>query len=68
MSIEPRTSSIIEYLNENNDGIIGFITEVSPDLAITMSSVGRIEAGEYRVEKFTHDEWKEWRPVFISFI
>lgn len=68
MSIEPRTSSVIEYLDENNDGIIGFITEVSPDLTITVGSVGRIEVGEYRVEKFTHDEWKEWRPVFISFI
>lgn len=68
ISIEPRTNAIIEFTDEKGKGVLGFVREVSPDLNINFVSVGRVEAGEYRVEKFTHAEWKEWRPVFISFV
>ncbi|MCD5381300.1 MAG: hypothetical protein LR008_01860 [Candidatus Pacebacteria bacterium] len=67
MSIEPHTNSIIEYSGTESKGFVGYIEAVHPDLSITLKSVGRVEPGEYRVEEFTHDEWKEWRPVFISY-
>jgi len=68
MGIEPRTSSIFEYVGYGAPGFLGYVEAVHPDQSITLQSVGRINEGEYRVEEFTHDEWKEWRPVFISFV
>lgn len=67
IGINPRTNSIIEYAENGTRGHIGFIESVHPDLSITMKSIGRIKPGEYRIEEFTHSEWKEWRPVFLSF-
>lgn len=70
MSVEPRTRSLMEFNRENDNGgrpFAAWIESVSPDLTITMQSIGRVDVGEYRSEVFTYDEWKEWRPVFISF-
>ena len=67
MSIEPRTGSILEYSGDGSAGFLGYVDSVRPDHSIVLQSVGRKIEGEYLEEEFTHDEWKEWRPVFISF-
>lgn len=68
MSIEPRTAAIFEYVgDEGVPGFLGYIEAVHPDQSITLQSVGRKNEGEYLVEEFTNQEWKEWRPTFITF-
>jgi len=67
MSIYPRTGAVLEYAGNGTPGFLGYIESVAPDQSISLASVGRVEAGEYRVEQFTSTEWKEWRPTFISF-
>ncbi|MFT7644758.1 MAG: hypothetical protein ACI9BF_000415 [Candidatus Paceibacteria bacterium] len=67
ISIEPRTRSIFEYVGDEESSFLGYVEAVHPDLSIKLHSVGRLEDGEYLVEEFTHDEWKEWRPIFVSF-
>ncbi|MCA9357415.1 hypothetical protein H6784_00205 [Candidatus Nomurabacteria bacterium] len=67
MSIEPHTGAVFEYAGNGTPGFLGYVLEVRPDKSIKMASVGRIKEGEYLVEEFTSDEWKEWRPVYISF-
>lgn len=66
ISIQTRTASVMEYI-DNEKGVLAFVKEVKPDLSITVVSVGREKEGEYREEEFTQTQWKEWRPVFISF-
>lgn len=63
---EPRTYAVIEY---NNEGVFvyGYVTAVHPDQTICVESIGREEAGEFRVEQFSKVEWVRWRPVFITF-
>ena len=68
MSIEPKTNSVMEYSGDDGKReFFGFVESVHPDLSFTLQSVGRVKEGEYRVEEFTKEQWKEWRPVFISF-
>lgn len=68
LTLQPRTGSVLEYAGDEGVlGFLGYVEAVHPDLSIVLQTVGRLKEGEYRVEKFTHDEWKEWRPVFTSF-
>lgn len=67
MGVEPKTGSVLEYAGNGTPGFIGYVEAVHPDQSITLQTVGRVEEGEYRVEEFSHEEWKEWRPVFICF-
>lgn len=68
MGIQPRTNSILEYSGNGTPGFLGYVEAVHPDESITLQTVGRVVEGEFRVEEFTRDEWKEWRPTFISFV
>jgi len=63
---EPKTSSVLEY-NGNTEPFLAFVESVTPDNSIVISCVGRQNAGEYEQQEFTSAQWKEWRPVFISF-
>lgn len=68
LSLEPHTGAILEYAGDDGvQGFLGYVEAVHPNLSITLQSVGREKEGEFRIEEFSHDEWKEWRPVFISF-
>jgi hypothetical protein len=64
---EPRTYSVLEYLNDAGAFIYGFVTAVQPDMTIQVESIGREEPGEFRIEQFSRIEWERWRPVFITF-
>ncbi len=68
IGIEPKTGSIMEVGEGAGFPFLAYVESVSPDQTITISSVGREQAGEFLVDKFIKEEWKEWRPVFISFI
>lgn len=67
IGIEPRTSALLEVSTGPTEGFFGIVEAVQPDQGITLSSVGRVEEGEFRREHFTKEEWREWRPTFISF-
>lgn len=68
MTLEPKTGSILEYAGDDGvNGFLAYVVAVHPDLSITIKSIGRLKEGEYREEDFTQSQWKEWRPVFISF-
>jgi hypothetical protein len=68
IGVEPKTSSLIEGMEtETHKAFLGVVVAVQPDGTITVQSVGRVNAGEFRVEHFTRTAWREFRPVFISF-
>lgn len=67
IGIEPRTGAIMECSGSGQQAFLAYVDAVHPDSSLVVQSVGRVREGEYREERFTHEEWKEWRPVFISF-
>tara|TARA_B100000508_G_scaffold77271_1_gene60088 strand:- start:1038 stop:1829 length:792 start_codon:yes stop_codon:yes gene_type:complete len=66
-AIEPRTDAVIESTDPDGLAFMGCVEAVHPDNSIVVSSFGRVTEGEYRSETFTQSEWKEWRPVFLTF-
>lgn len=64
---EPRTHSVLEYTTKAGDFFQGYVREVHPDQTIVLESVGRVLAGEYRVEELPATAWKKWQSSFISF-
>lgn len=66
ISVEPHTGDVIESTDEDNP-LLGYIEAVHPDNSILVSSVGRVTEGEFRRETFSHEKWREWRPVFLTF-
>jgi hypothetical protein len=64
---EPKTASVMEYYADKQTGVLSYVEAVHPDMAIIISSVGRNKEGEYTKETMTNLEWRELRPVFISF-
>ena len=68
ISVEPRTQAVLERPAESGErGFVAYVSAVHPDNSIVIEGVGMFMAGEYTVETFSHEEWREWRPVFISF-
>jgi hypothetical protein len=63
---EPKTGSVLEY-NGDTESFIAFVESVTPDDSIVVSCVGRQKLGVYENKEFTRAQWREWRPVFISF-
>lgn len=68
ISEEPRTCSVMEYVD--GQGVVkqGYVAAVHPDRTILVESVGREKAGEFRLEELSYVEWAVWNPVFISFV
>ena len=67
ISIEPKTASIMEYYKEDKSAVLAFLAAVHPDESIVVESVGKEVEGEFLVETLTSAQWRELRPVFISF-
>lgn len=68
IGIEPKTNAVMEYFSESGKGILGFVSAVHPDQSIVVQSVGQGNEGEYFEETLSVKTWREWRPVFISFL
>lgn len=68
MSIEPRTAAVMEVGSGEGSGFFGVVEAVQPDQSIALASVGRLAEGQFLRETFSRNEWKEWRPTFISFL
>ena len=64
--VSPKTDTIMEYKSEEDEGRLGYVEAVAPDLAITMSAVGEGEAGRYSVKTMSAEIWRELRPIFIE--
>lgn len=67
ISVLPKTGSVLDSVGNSESAFLAYVQEVYPDQSLKISSVGLVEEGEYREEVFTKEQWKEWRPVFISF-
>lgn len=66
IGVEPKTGSVLEY-TEDGGSFLAFVESVTPDDTIRISSVGRHTDGMYEQTECTRVQWREWRPVFISF-
>lgn len=61
----PSADSIMEYAIDGR-GHVAFVEAVFPGFAIHVSEVGEPEEGMYTERTLTREEWREYRPVFIS--
>ena len=68
ISIEPKTASVMEYYKEDKSAVLAFVAAVHPDESIVVESVGKEVDGEFLIETLTPTQWRELRPVFISFV
>lgn len=68
IGINPKTGSVLEFINHEGSGFVGYVEAVSVDETITIAGIGRLIAGEYRKEVLPKVVWQEWRPVFIQII
>lgn len=66
MGVLPVPHAIIEYATENGMGHVAFVEAIFPDEAIHISEVGHPEDGIYGERTLSHEEWREYRPVFIE--
>ena len=56
----------MEYLFENEVGHLTYVEAVFPDTTIAISEVNFPDSGMYNERQLTKEEWKEFKPVFIS--
>ncbi len=68
IGIEPKTFSVMEYITKEKSGVIGLVEAVHPNETIVIKSVGKQVEGEHLIETISKEEWRELRPVFISFV
>ena len=66
VGVHPKTGSIIEYVNPDDTGHVGYVASVYPDDSITINEVGYPTDGVYSERTLKKDEWRELRPVFIE--
>jgi hypothetical protein len=67
-TVIPHSDSIIEWVAEDGIGRLGYVEHVLPDQTIQMSAIGVVAPGEYTESLVPAVVWREWRPVFISFV
>lgn len=68
LGIEPRTGAVLEYAGGESEPFLAYVVAVHPDRSIQLQSVGRLTEGQYLDEVFSIEEWKKWRPIFVSFV
>jgi hypothetical protein len=66
IGLAPKTGSVLESRDDNTH-FLAFIESVTPEESISISCVGRLQAGVYEHKEFTKAQWQQWKPVFISF-
>lgn len=67
MGVRPKTGDVLEYELADGTGHVAYIEAVFPDHTINISETNYPEGGMYSERVMTHEEWRELRPVFISF-
>lgn len=68
IGIQPLSDSIMEYFNDEGEGVLAYVERVTPDNNIVCTAVGRTEAGVYDSLLLTEAAWRELRPVFIEIL
>ncbi|HEY0964193.1 MAG TPA: SH3 domain-containing protein [Candidatus Paceibacterota bacterium] len=66
MGIEPKTGSLMEFSGPKR-GVVAWVDAVHPDETLVIRSVGKEREGEFLIETISKADWRELRPVFISF-
>lgn len=68
IGIQPLSDSIMEYFNDDGEGVLAYVERVTPDNNIVCTTVGQTEAGVYDSLLLTEAAWRELRPVFIEIL
>jgi hypothetical protein len=58
----------MEYFTDDNGGVLSYVAAVHPDQSIVIQNVGAKTPGEYQEVTLSQAVWREFRPVFISFL
>lgn len=66
IGVSPKTDSVMEYQAQDGQGRLGYVESVTPELAITITSVGEGESGRYTAKTMSAEIWRELRPIFIE--
>ncbi len=66
VGVVPRVGSIMEYLFEGDVGHLAYVEAVFPDNTITISEANYPDSGIYNERVLTKEEWREFRPVFMT--
>ncbi len=66
VGVVPRVGSVMEYLFEGDAGHLAYVEAVFPDNTITISEANYPDSGIYNERVLTKEEWREFRPVFIT--
>lgn len=66
IGIQPKTGSVMEYVDSEGEGRLGYVEAVKPDDSILLSSVGRLTEGQFLHEEISKDVWLDLRPVWIQ--
>lgn len=66
IGIVPKTGSVMEYIDEEGEGKVGYVEAVRPDESIVLSSVGRLIEGQFLREEISKETWLDLRPVWIQ--
>jgi len=65
MTVTPRTAALMEW-QDSVQGYIVEVTEVTPDETVTGRLFGTPLPGVATIVTYTKDQWREYRPVFIT--
>lgn len=66
IAIRPLSEAVIEYEHPTGVENIAFVSAVYPDMKIRIEGIYGEDKTIFRDEVFAQEEWREWRPVFIS--
>jgi hypothetical protein len=64
--VQPKTGSVMEYVDDGEVGQLAYVEAVTPDESITISQANFPDRGIFRQRTLTRDEWRELRPIFIQ--
>lgn len=67
MGMRPREGMVMEYVTEEGHGHMAYVEAVFPEETISISEANFPNDGIYNERILTKNEWKELRPVFLSF-
>lgn len=63
--VTPKTDAVMEYVIDDV-GYLAFVEAVYPDNSVKVSEIASEENSVYREYTYTPEQWREFRPVFIT--
>lgn len=66
IGVVPMVDTVIEFVTDADDAVVGYVLDVLDDETITFGVVGYSQPGVYEELTLTTAQWHELRPVFVS--